>query len=554
MELIASESTKADIKDRLKEITNDLPKEYDRNLARIQQSPARSKLAVRVFTWLLNAKTLLRSAELCEALAIGSEDDSLQRERKPNISVVLDACQGLVRVNQTSDTIEFFHFSVKEHVARKQMQAPSAVDIPHNCVRYLRFNDFITPCSDKFGVEARRMQYPFSSYVSQFWPEHVRDAPEDRLYSFVLDLLTSSKIFSAIQLLPPAIRNARLIGREEDYVQCAKPDKSLAVYLCACLELKATLGRLLEEKASPNFRAPWGEEYSSLHVAVCCGDSKMLDMLLQAGGDSNASDKWGLTPLHLAARLQSSAEFELIQRLVRASPKLDIPDQDGRTALHIAVRHATLESVQLLLGIGFDGNLQDKGGQTPLHHAVERGSLGIVRALLAKHANPTIPNNNDQSALALSLNNSYVIADALLKSTNETGSPYEFSELDRIAAEAFLADHADRLEVEKQAILETERIKAEREQAQRTLHCNATISEVFWAAEKGANGRLQELIRGGANVDRINPFTGQTALHLAVANRRREAALYLLESGADDSIKDCNGKTAREYSPGLLEP
>jgi ankyrin repeat protein len=547
--LIASESTKADIKDRLKEITNDLPKEYDRNLERIQRSPARYKLAVRVFAWLLNAKTLLRSAELCEALAIGFQDDSLRVDRKPNISVVLDACQGLVRVNQISDTVEFFHFSVKEHVvSREEMQALSAVDIPLSCVTYLRFNDFLSPCSDKSEIEVRRKQYPFSSYVSQFWPEHVRGAPEDRLCSSLLGLLTSSKIFSAIQLIPPAVRNARMIGREEDYFQNPKLDKSLAVYLCACLGLKVTLGRLLEEKISPNLRAPWGEEYSSLHVAVCCGDSEMLDMLLWTGGDPNAVDKWGLTPLHLAARLQSSAEFDLMKRLVRSRPNLNIPDHDGRTALHLAVRHATLESVQLLLDTGFDGNLQDKDGHTPLHHAVERGILGIVRALLSKHADPTIVNHNAQSALALSLGNNYVIVDALLKSTNENGSPYRFSELDRTAAEGFLLNYADHLEADNQAVIETERREAEMEQEQRTVHCNATISEVFWAAEKGAYDRLQELIGEGANVNKIDPFTGKTALHLALENQRLKAAWYLLESGADGSIRDRNGKTAMEYS------
>jgi ankyrin repeat protein len=99
----------------------------------------------------------------------------------------------------------------------------------------------------------------------------------------------------------------------------------------------------------------------------------MLDILSGAGGDSNTQDKLGLTPLHLAARLQLSAEFGLLQRLVRSHPKLDISDQDGHAALHIAARHATLESVQVLLDAGSDGNLQDKNGYTPLHHAVKQG-------------------------------------------------------------------------------------------------------------------------------------------------------------------------------------
>jgi hypothetical protein len=82
-----------------------------------------------------------------------------------------------------------------------------------------------------------------------------------------------------------------MFGREEDYVESIQPDKSLAVYLCTCLELKATLQRLLEEKNSPNLYAPSGENYSSFGVAVWYGNINMLDMLSGAGGDSNTQDK-----------------------------------------------------------------------------------------------------------------------------------------------------------------------------------------------------------------------------------------------------------------------
>jgi hypothetical protein len=175
----------------------------------------------------------------------------------------------LVRVNQTSDTAEFFHFPLKEHVvSRKEMQAPSAVDVPLSGLTYLRFNDFSTVCMNKLSAETRRKQYPFFPYVSQFCPECICDVPEDRLSPALLGLLTSIKIFRAVQLIPSTIRNARIFGREEDFVESIQPDKSLAVYLCTCFELKATLQRLLEGKNSLSLYAPSGEKYSSLHVAV----------------------------------------------------------------------------------------------------------------------------------------------------------------------------------------------------------------------------------------------------------------------------------------------
>jgi hypothetical protein len=134
--------------------------------------------------------------------------------RSQSISVVFDAYQRLVRVNQTSDTVVFFHFSVEEHVvSRKEMQAPSAVDVPLCGLTYLRFNNFSTVCMDKLSVETRRKQYPIFPYVSQFCPEYVCDGPEDRLSPALLDLLTSIKIFSALQLIPSTIRNAWIFGR-----------------------------------------------------------------------------------------------------------------------------------------------------------------------------------------------------------------------------------------------------------------------------------------------------------------------------------------------------
>ena len=123
LEHIALESTKADIRDSLENLTSNLTVEYDRNFERIVGSPARSKLALRVFSWLLAAQRPLNVEELREALAIGLEDSRLQKDRKPSKAIILDSCLGLIRLNNVSNTVEFFHFTAKEHIlSRKEMQ------------------------------------------------------------------------------------------------------------------------------------------------------------------------------------------------------------------------------------------------------------------------------------------------------------------------------------------------------------------------------------------------------------------------------------------------
>src|SRR5205809_2265386 len=128
LEQIASESSKADIRDKLNQLTGVLPIEYDRNLERIKQSPARSKLAFRVFSWLLASQRPLHIDELREALAIDLQDDHLQEDRKPSKVIILDSCLGLIRVSQSSETVEFYHFTVKEHIQSRDMVY--TVDIP----------------------------------------------------------------------------------------------------------------------------------------------------------------------------------------------------------------------------------------------------------------------------------------------------------------------------------------------------------------------------------------------------------------------------------------
>lgn len=61
---------------------------------------------------------------------------------------------------------------------------------------------------------------------------------------------------------------------------------------------------------------------------------------------------------------------------------LSSPNQDGRSALHVATREGHLSTVQYLLHQGASIHLKDCNGFTPLHDAIKGKHLSIIRLLV----------------------------------------------------------------------------------------------------------------------------------------------------------------------------
>lgn len=96
---------------------------------------------------------------------------------------------------------------------------------------------------------------------------------------------------------------------------------------------------------------------SDVLTAVASGDSTKLAKALEAGGDANARDRWGVPALAIAA---------------------------GR---------GDREALGLLLAHGGDPNLASTVGNTPLMIAAARSRHEVARALLDAGANPAATND-----------------------------------------------------------------------------------------------------------------------------------------------------------------
>jgi len=89
----------------------------------------------------------------------------------------------------------------------------------------------------------------------------------------------------------------------------------------------------------------------------------------------------GSTPLHIASKLGES----LILRLAIYQFNVNQKNCLGRTALHEALEHGSLENVRLLLNAGADVNMQDNEGMSPLAIAHSKpdhfnSALSLLRA------------------------------------------------------------------------------------------------------------------------------------------------------------------------------
>jgi|SRR5665213_548383 len=74
------------------------------------------------------------------------------------------------------------------------------------------------------------------------------------------------------------------------------------------------------------------------------------------------------------------------QDLATNSYDLNLPDDAGRTPLHLAAAHCRTDVVLLLLNKGAKIDPKATGGTTPLHLAAQGGCVDVVNLLLAKGA------------------------------------------------------------------------------------------------------------------------------------------------------------------------
>ena len=136
------------------------------------------------------------------------------------------------------------------------------------------------------------------------------------------------------------------------------------------------------------------EFVSKLHEAAFKGDKVLLRTCLsKPGADVNESDEDGKTALHVALGANNN---DLVELLLKHGLSANAKTVEGDIPLHLC---CDIDAAKLLIANGSLVDVKNDGGITPLLRCVYSGLISLVEYLLKIGADVNAQNNNGETAL-----------------------------------------------------------------------------------------------------------------------------------------------------------
>jgi ankyrin repeat protein len=156
------------------------------------------------------------------------------------------------------------------------------------------------------------------------------------------------------------------------------------------VSLRALLGKKV------NVNTPQADGTTALHWAVHWNDVESTRLLLRAGADPMARNRFGASPLSEAA---ASGSADLVAALLEAGADAKaLTTADGETVLMTAARAGNVDAVRMLVDRGADVNAREHyKGQTALMWAAAERHPAVVKLLLERGAHWTIRSNDRET-------------------------------------------------------------------------------------------------------------------------------------------------------------
>ena len=131
--------------------------------------------------------------------------------------------------------------------------------------------------------------------------------------------------------------------------------------------------------AGADVNAIGGFDWTALLVASVKGHVPAVRQLLVSGADPNLRDVYGWTPLMRAVY----EERELVVQVLLEQPNvaLNVSNDQGATALHLAAAKGNEALARSLLLAGADPSMGDRNGRTPESMAVAAGHENVAKLL-----------------------------------------------------------------------------------------------------------------------------------------------------------------------------
>ncbi|XP_041671229.1 ankyrin-3-like isoform X5 [Cheilinus undulatus] len=287
---------------------------------------------------------------------------------------------------------------------------------------------------------------------------------------------------------------------------------------------------------------------------------KALDYL-KNGVDINICNQNGLNALHLASK---EGHVEVVAELIKHGANVDAATKKGNTALHIASLAGQTEVVKELVTHGANVNAQSQNGFTPLYMAAQENHMDVVQFLLDNGSSQSIATEDGFTPLAVALQQGHDQVVSLLLENDTKGKVrlpalHIAARKDDTKAAALLLQNDHNADVESKMM-----VNRTTESGFTPLHIAAhygninvatlllnrgaavdfkarnDITPLHVASKRGNSNMVRLLLERGAKID-ARTKDGLTPLHCGARSGHEQVVEMLLDRGAPILSKTKNG-------------
>jgi ankyrin repeat protein len=287
-------------------------------------------------------------------------------------------------------------------------------------------------------------------------------------------------------------------------------------------------------RAGADVNAAHGDGMTALHWAAENGDADLAQVLIAAGANPRSITRLGqYTPLHLASKRGSA---EVIKVLLKggASPN-NVTSSGGASALHLAAMSGSAEAVAVLVEAGAAVDAREAAwGHTPLMFAASNNYADVVRVLMRNGADASITGK---------------VIDIPARSSQDRADEQRQARIRRMLAGEVVAQPVAAAAARPAAGVAPAAAQPNTPANYAPLGyadlvgTYGGLTALLFAAREGKIEAAMALIEGGADINQPSAGDGSTPLLLAVLNGRFDMAAILLERGGDPNLKSAAGTT-----------